>query len=78
MTATDRDLRYTALVEQIDHMLDNHLPLASDEGALLVLTTCRFMVRTLRDGQLIDDTEAEALLDRIHTAFRNHNPGILQ
>ena len=73
--APDRDLRYTALLEQIDHMLDDLLPLASDQGAFQMLTTCRFMVRTLYGQGLIDDAEAEALLDRVHGAYRAHNPG---
>lgn len=64
---------YTSLLEHLDHLLDHLLPLASDDGALQILTAGRATVRTLRDLDLITPAEHEALLDVVHHAYRNHD-----
>jgi hypothetical protein len=73
MTDQDRGPVYTALLEHLDHLLDHLLPLASDDGALQILTAGRATVRTLRDLGLIREAEHEALLDVVHAAYRKHN-----
>jgi len=76
MTAEpDRGPVYTALLEHLDHLLDHLLPLASDDGAFQILTAGRATVRSLYGQGLLDDAEAEALMDRVHGAYRNHSPG---
>ena len=66
---------YTSLLEHLDHLLDHLLPLASDDGAFQILNNGRATVRILYGQGLIDDAEAEALLDRVHGAYREHSPG---
>lgn len=73
MTDTDRGPVYTALLAHLDHLLNNLLPLASDDGALQILTACRATVRTLQDLDLINLAEVEQLLDRAHEAYRARN-----
>ena len=64
---------YAALLEHLDHLLDNLLPLASVNGALQILAACRGTIRTLHDLDLIDLAEVETLLDRVHEAYRAHD-----
>lgn len=73
MYEPDRDLTYTALLEHLDHLLDDLLPLASDLGAFQILTAGRATVRSLFDQGLIDAVEHEALTDRVHAAFHAHD-----
>lgn len=75
----DRGPVYNALLEHLDHLLDDLLPLASDHGAFQILTAGRATVRSLQDQDLISQAEADALLDRVHGAYRDHDaPGVPQ
>lgn len=73
MPDLDRGPVYPALLEHLDHLLTNLMPLATDLGAFQILTAGRATVRSMYGQGLIDDTEAETLMDRVHTAYRNHD-----